>query len=179
MSVLYCPILFTWHRCIISRLVHKVFYRPPTFGIYRKLYKNFAITYADNETFCTVLLTSQVVMTQSLQPKGREFDTTWVCVCVFYLYSIRLISFYIDVPRPLYLLVAIFVVCWCPMETVACADPEGGGPNPPWNTRFYRELETPPPPRNENSWIFTSTVEQNYLACCMGIHLYEEEEKVQ
>ena len=63
-------------------------------------YRNFAITYADNETFCTVLLTSQEVMIQSLQPKGREFEST--CVCFFQnLYSIRLISFIIDVPRPL------------------------------------------------------------------------------
>ena len=60
--------------------------------------RNFASTNADNETFCTVLLTSQVVMIQSLQPKGREFEST--CV-FFYLYSIRLISFIIDVPRPL------------------------------------------------------------------------------
>ena len=51
------------------------------------------------KTFCTVLLTSQVVMLQSLQPKGREFEST--CVCFFYLYSIRWISFIIDVPRPL------------------------------------------------------------------------------
>ena len=43
----------------------------------------FAITYADNETFDTVLLTSQVVIIQSLQPKGREFEST--CVCVFFL----------------------------------------------------------------------------------------------
>ena len=34
-----------------------------------------------NETFCTVLLTSQVVMIQSLQPKGREFEFT--CVLFF------------------------------------------------------------------------------------------------
>ena len=40
---------------------------------------------ADNETFCTVLLTSQVVMIQSLQPKGREFESICVCVCVFFL----------------------------------------------------------------------------------------------
>ena len=37
-------------------------------------------------------------MIQSLQPKGREFEST--CV-LFYLYLIRLISFIIDVPRPL------------------------------------------------------------------------------
>ena len=47
----------------------------------------------------TVLLTSQVVMIHSLQPKGREFEST--CVCFFYLYLIRLISFIIDKPRPL------------------------------------------------------------------------------
>ena len=61
--------------------MHKIFYLPSTFGIYRKFYRNFAITYADNETFCTDLLTSQVVMIQSLQPKGHEFEST--CVCVF------------------------------------------------------------------------------------------------
>ena len=76
-----------------------IFNLPSTFGIYRKFYRNFASTYADNKTFCTVLLTSQVVMTQSLQPKGQEFEST--CVCFFYLYSIRLISFIIDEPRPL------------------------------------------------------------------------------
>ena len=30
---------------------------------------------ADNETFCTVLLTSQVVLVQSLQSKGPEFES--------------------------------------------------------------------------------------------------------
>ena len=81
--------------------MHKVFfYLPSTFGIYRKFYRNFAITYADNETFCTVLPTIQVVMIQSLQPKDREFESTCVCV-FFYLYLIRLFSFIIDVPRPL------------------------------------------------------------------------------
>ena len=48
----------------------------------RKFYRNFVITYADNETFCTVLLTSQVVMIQRLQPKGREFES--MCVCLFF-----------------------------------------------------------------------------------------------
>ena len=42
------------------------------------------VFYADNETFCTVLLTSQVVMIQSLQPKGREFESTCVCFLVFF-----------------------------------------------------------------------------------------------
>ena len=74
-------------------------YLPSTLGIYRKVCETFASTNADNETFCTVLLTSQVVMIQSLQPKGREFEST--CVFIFYLHSIRLISFIIDVPRPL------------------------------------------------------------------------------
>ena len=36
----------------------------------------FASTYADNETFCTVILTSQLVLVQSLQPKGPEFEST-------------------------------------------------------------------------------------------------------
>ena len=39
---------------------------------------------ADNGTFRTVLLTSQVVMIQTLQPKGREFEST--CVCVFFFF---------------------------------------------------------------------------------------------
>ena len=38
----YCSILLTWHRCIISRIVHKIFYLPLTFGIYRNFYRNFA-----------------------------------------------------------------------------------------------------------------------------------------
>ena len=80
--------------------MRKIFYLPSTFGIYRKFYRNFAITYADNETLCTVLLTSQVVMIQSLQPKGLEFESTFVCG-FFYLYSIRFISIIVDVPRPL------------------------------------------------------------------------------
>ena len=39
-------------------------------------YEKFASTNTDNETFCTVLLTSQVVLVQSLQPKGPEFEST-------------------------------------------------------------------------------------------------------
>ena len=31
---------------------------------------------ADNETLCTVLLASQVVLVHSLQPKGPEFEST-------------------------------------------------------------------------------------------------------
>ena len=54
-----------------------------------------------------VLRISQVVMIHILQPKGREFESTYVlvlfCFVFFYLlnYSIRLTSFIIDVPRPL------------------------------------------------------------------------------
>ena len=41
-------------------------------------------------------------MVESLQPKGREFESTYVLVFfVFLLYSIRLTLFIIDVPRPL------------------------------------------------------------------------------
>ena len=53
-----------------------IFYLPSTFGIYRKFYEDFASTNAENETFCTVLLTTQVVLVQSLQPKGPEFEST-------------------------------------------------------------------------------------------------------
>ena len=53
-----------------------IFYLPSTFGIYRKFYENFASSNADNETFCAVLLSSQVVLVQSLQPKGPEFEST-------------------------------------------------------------------------------------------------------
>ena len=38
-------------------------------------------------------------MIQSLQSKGREFEST--CVFFFYFNLNRLISFIIDVPRPL------------------------------------------------------------------------------
>ena len=49
--------------------MHKIFLIRPTSVMYRKFYKNLASTNADNETFCTVLLTRQVVMVQSLHPK--------------------------------------------------------------------------------------------------------------
>ena len=42
------------------------------------IYRNFASTNAGNETICTVLLTSQEVMIQSLQLKDREFESTYV-----------------------------------------------------------------------------------------------------
>ena len=41
-------------------------------------------------------------MIQSLQPKGREFESTCILFnSCFTFYSIRLVSFIIDVPRPL------------------------------------------------------------------------------
>ena len=57
-----------------------------TSAIYHKFNRNSATTNADNETFCTVQLASQVVMVQSLQPKGCEFESTCVlvfCCCFF------------------------------------------------------------------------------------------------
>ena len=47
-------------------------------------YENFANTYADNETFSTVLLTSQVVLVQGLQPKGPEFESTLILFFFFF-----------------------------------------------------------------------------------------------
>ena len=43
-------------------------------------------TNAENEAFCTVLLTSQVVLVQSLQPKGPEFESTQFLFFYFYLF---------------------------------------------------------------------------------------------
>ena len=78
--------------------MHKIFLPSIDFRYLPQVLQEFC-TYADNESFRIVLLASQVVMIQSLQPKGREFEST--CVILFYLYSIRLVSFIIDVPRPL------------------------------------------------------------------------------
>ena len=79
--------------------MHKIFYLRSTFVIYRRFCRNLASTNVDNETFSSVLLISQVVMVQSLRPKGRAFEST--CVLFVYLYSIRLSAFIIDVPRAL------------------------------------------------------------------------------
>ena len=57
------------------------------------------ISQPDNVMFSTVLPTSQVVMVQSLQPKGHAFKS--MCVLFFYLYSTQLSTLSIDVPRPL------------------------------------------------------------------------------
>ena len=48
---------------------------------------DFASTNAEHKPFCTVLLASQVVMIQSLQPKGREFEST----CVRFFTFIRFV----------------------------------------------------------------------------------------
>ena len=52
--------------------MHKLFLPYVDFRYLPQVLQKFCSTNADNETFCTVLLTSQVVMVQSLQPKGRE-----------------------------------------------------------------------------------------------------------
>ena len=58
-----------------------------TSAIYGKFYRNLASTNVDNKTFYNVLLISQTVMLQSLQPKG-EFES--MCgIVFFYHYSIR------------------------------------------------------------------------------------------
>ena len=79
--------------------------------MYHKFYRNLASIDADNETVCTVLLTSQVIMIQGFQPKGREFDSTCSCFVfvLFYPYLIRLSTFIVDVPRPLSNVLWIFV----------------------------------------------------------------------
>ena len=41
-------------------------------------------TNADNKTFCTVPLTSQVVMIQSYQPKDPEFASSTCVFCVVF-----------------------------------------------------------------------------------------------
>ena len=56
-----------------------------------KFNRNFASTHADNETFYNVLLASQVVMIQGLQPKGREFEST----CVLFFTFIRFVLFHL------------------------------------------------------------------------------------
>ena len=59
------------HKFIVS--AHDNF----NFVIYRMCYRNLASTNADNETVCTILLTSQVVMVHSLQPKGHPFEVSY------------------------------------------------------------------------------------------------------
>ena len=97
-NLTYCSILLTWHRCIISQLMHKIF------------------------TFCrlSVFTASFTGILQVLmQIMNRFVPSYWLVkwlwyrvynqmvvsssprLFFFYLYSIRLISFIIDVPRPL------------------------------------------------------------------------------
>ena len=78
--------------CIITRLVDKIFLPSFDFRYLPQVLLNFASTYVDNEPFCTVLLASQVVMIQSLQPKGREFEST----CVFFFTFIRFVWFHLS-----------------------------------------------------------------------------------
>ena len=85
--------------------MHQIFLPRSTSVHYHKFYRNLASANADNETFCTVRLTSPVAMVQSLQSKCQEFETT--CSCFFFIYilplfvSICLGLFNLDVPRPL------------------------------------------------------------------------------
>ena len=79
------------HNFTVSAQDIFVFSRLSVFTV--SFYENFASTNADNETFCTVLLTSQVVLAQNLQPKGPEFESTYILFFVFLpLYLIRLTS---------------------------------------------------------------------------------------
>ena len=64
--------------------MHKTFYLCSASVIYRKFYLNLASANADNETFHSCLLASQVVMVLSiLQAKGRGFESTRVLVFTF------------------------------------------------------------------------------------------------
>ena len=66
------------------------------------VFENFTSTNADNETICTVLLTSQVVLVQSLQPKGPEFESTSIFFfCIFTSLFDSFNFIIINVPRPL------------------------------------------------------------------------------
>ena len=69
------------------------FYIRSTSVIYHKFYRNLASSNADNRMFCTVLLTSGVVMVQRLQPKGCELECMCVLVCVFVLPLFNLFRF--------------------------------------------------------------------------------------
>ena len=55
------------------------------------VFRNFASSNDDKEMCCTVLLTSQVVIMQSLQPKGREFEST----CGLFFSFIQFVYFYL------------------------------------------------------------------------------------
>ena len=76
---------------IISRLVYNV----QDIFTFRRL-SVFTVSFTRNLQVlmhCTVLLASQVVLVQSLQPKGPEFESTKkICLCIIPLYLIRLTS---------------------------------------------------------------------------------------
>ena len=85
-----CSILLTWHRCIISWLVHKIFYLPSTFGIYRKFYRNFASSNVIMKRFALSYwlvkwLWYRVYNQKVLSSRSRMY----LCVFFFNLYSIR------------------------------------------------------------------------------------------
>ena len=52
--------------------------------IYHKFYRNLGSSNADNEKFCTVILTILWVRVQSLQLKSRRFES--MCVLVSFLF---------------------------------------------------------------------------------------------
>ena len=91
--------------------MHKIFYLPSTFGLYRKFHENFASTNADNETFRTVLPTSRVVLVQSLQPKGPEFEFTYF-FCIFTSLFDLFNFIIIYVPQPLSNVFWIIIFKW-------------------------------------------------------------------
>ena len=78
------------HNITVNAKYIFTFGRLPLFTL--KFHMNLTSSNADNETFWTVLLTSQVIMVQSLQPKDLQIEST----CVLYLNSIRVSSFIID-----------------------------------------------------------------------------------
>ena len=66
--------------------MHKIFYLQSTFGIYHKFFTGILqlLMQIMKRFAYTVLLPSQVVMIQSLQPKGREFESTYVLFFSFF-----------------------------------------------------------------------------------------------
>ena len=58
--------------------MYNIFLPTVNFRYLPKVLQELSKYYADNETFCTDLPTSQAVMIQSLQPKGREFESVFL-----------------------------------------------------------------------------------------------------
>ena len=74
--------------------------------------------------FCTVLLTSQVVLVQSLQPKGPEFESTYIlffCIFTSLLDSFNFI--FIDVPQPLSNVFWIWIIIFKSLMRNAYTEP--------------------------------------------------------